>query len=347
MLKWLLACTTLVPQDDGATTDDKVSTDDTTPPDSTPTTPDTAGTPTDTAVSTSTSAIEFDCDSIPFEPTSNQQIDGARGYHDLAFTPDGLVIGSGNGNTNLITSDYAGNTNLFVPGIGGLEQLAWLPNGDLAAASPQYGIVRIGPTGGYTVIEPNLHPYGLILGPDQQLYAATQAEIWRVDPDTGASVKLLRRGALDRGQPRVIAFGLGYTRMLIGTLGGSQGRIYALDLDANYDPVGDPYEFASGVGSGDYHDGLGVDLCGYLYIPDYSTSALYRVSPDGNQVQKLYDTGLLGGDYGHGLEWGSGIGGWRTDALYLPLPYGGNHVLELVIGAPSRDDPDQVAINLP
>ena len=38
--------------------------------------------------------------------------------------------------------------------------------------------------------------------------------------------------------------------------------------------------------------------------------------------------------YGHGTEWGNGVGGWREDAIYIPLPYNDAKVRELVIGVP-------------
>ena len=41
--------------------------------------------------------------------------------------------------------------------------------------------------------------------------------------------------------------------------------------------------------------------------------------------------------YGHGVVWGTGVGGFREDALYLPLPYNNNLVTELIIGVPSKN----------
>ncbi len=39
-------------------------------------------------------------------------------------------------------------------------------------------------------------------------------------------------------------------------------------------------------------------------------------------------------EYGHGVEWGSGIGAWKADAIYLPQPYNGNTVVEVTLGIP-------------
>ncbi len=94
--------------------------------------------------------------------------------------------------------------------------------------------------------------------------------------------------------------------------------------------------FATDVGvSGSYHDGLGVDVCGNVYVNDFWSLSFFRVSPLG--VVKLLKTWASPDPgYGHGQEWGSGLGEWRDDAIYVPQPYDGNTVAELVVGIPSR-----------
>jgi streptogramin lyase len=215
--------------------------------------------------------------------------------------------------------------------------MVWRPDGDLAVASANDGVVRVAPNGARTPISASIYAYGLILGPDEMLYAADQSRIHRIDPSTGATEVVLPAGALADGKPRVIAFDLTGERMFVGTYQGSQGRIYVLELDANLDPVGPPTVFARGVGGGTYHDAIGVDICGYLYVPDYDRRNLYRISPDGQTVQTYLEAdGLFTSDYGHGLEWGNGLYGWRDDAIYMPMPYNQNKVLEVVIGVPSQ-----------
>jgi len=290
---------------------------------------------------------EYDCSTVPVTPVSTQILDGPTGYHDLAFTDDGRAIGASRQNNHLQVSDYAGSVSVLTPQIGLTEQMVWLPDGDLAVASYTEGIVRVAPSGGRVPIQASIFAYGLILGPDEMLYAADQSRVYRVDPATGATDVLLEPGALTRGSPRVIAFDLSYERMFIGTYGGSQGRIYVVDLDATYTPVGEPTVFVSGVGRGGYHDAITLDVCGYLYIPDYDTKTLWRVTPRGTIVQEYEKSpGLVNSDYPHGVTFGNGVGGWRDDAIYLPMPYNQNKVRELVVGVPPRDA-DVVAVNLP
>ena len=49
---------------------------------------------------------------------------------------------------------------------------------------------------------------------------------------------------------------------------------------------------------------------------------------------------------GHGVAWGSGVGGFREDALYLPQPVNGGTVGEAIIGVPYRTW-DGTVINAP
>lgn len=272
----------------------------------------------------------FDCATIPIEPVSLQALTDPRGYHDVAFTTDGWIIGNNTGNSDLVMADGLGNTDVLVNGIGQVQQMVWLPDGDLAVANDTSGaILRVTSSGTVTPISPGVGAYGLILGPDGKLWAANYASVMRIDIATGNQEVIL--SSLPSGQPRVINFNRDFTRLYIGTMSGN-GNLYYLDLDANYDPISGPQVLATDVGTGSYHDGLGVDICGYIYVPDYSTSALYRISPSG-QVQNYLDGTL--NQYGHGLEWGNGVGPWLTDAIYIPQPYNNNHVAEVVLGVPT------------
>ena len=99
--------------------------------------------------------------------------------------------------------------------------------------------------------------------------------------------------------------------------------------------VGSPMLFATISGAGNWLDGIRVDACGNVFVPNFSTSALYRITPDG-VVSTYYDWPDITG-YGHGLEWGNGVGGWDDRILYQPQPYNGCTVVALDIGVPYRE----------
>ena len=144
-----------------------------------------------------------------------------------------------------------------------------------------------------------------------------------------------------RGRPlpgqfdaQVFNFSPNYDRLYIGTRS-DDGEVFAIDLDETLDPLGDPYEFATKVGAGS-HDAMGVDVCGNLYVADYWTASIWRVSPLG-EVAFFHNWGKKGTGYTHGFDWGSAIGPWRSDALYGAQPYDGDTVVEMVVGIPSRE----------
>lgn len=270
----------------------------------------------------------FDCTTVPEHPVSFKQMDGARGYHDVAFDPLGHIIGSDD--NALIVATYTGQSSVFVPGMGVVQGMDWLPDGDLVVAKDRDGsLERVNAAGGTSTLATDVGAYGVIVGPDGMIYTANQRVIHRIDPATGQKTVIGQQNGL---RPRVLNFSPDFSQLYIGTYLGN-GSLWVVDLDADLNPTSAPRVFAQGVGSGDYHDALGVDICGNLYVPDYTRSALYKITPDGD-VTKYADFTI--DQYTHGLRWGSGIGGWRDDAIYLPQPYGGNTVVEIVIGVPSR-----------
>jgi len=330
------------PSDDDTSDDDDAVDDDTGDDDSGD--DDTSDDDDDTAdddTGDDDSAAVFDCATIPPDPLSETIIAGATGYHGLAFDGAGHIIGSDN--SALIRSDYQGNWSLFVPGQGMLEQMATLPNGDLLISSAEDGALRRVTAGGtVTTIAPDIWAYGVVIGPDGLIYAANWDRIYRVDPTTGAAASW---ATLPYGEaPHAIDFSVDFTRMYVGTVNNNIGTVYSLELDANLEPTGPATIFAIDVGFG-YHDAVGVDCCGNLYVADYYAKQLFRISPAG-AIDRYVDWSPDATGYGHGLVWGDGVGGWRTDAIYLPLPYGNNQVVEIVIGVPDRLFPGTV-LNAP
>jgi hypothetical protein len=280
----------------------------------------------------------IDCSALSASPLSTTQLGMPRGYHDVAFDGQGNIIGSDN--FALVKVDAADNLSLFTPDLGSVQQMDWLDNGDLAVSvDSNLSITRVTPAGVTSVITPNVGAYGLITGDDGMLYAANYFGVQRIDPETGMSETVVSAAGLS---PRVVGFSPDNTKLYIGTGVGweplpMQGNVYAVDWDPEtMEPIGEPYVFATGVGTGDYHDSMAVDACGNLYVCDFVTAILYRVSPSGEVSEYLNFGGTFSTMYGHGARFGRGEG-WHEDALYLPQPYGNNRVLEVVIGVPSRE----------
>ncbi|MDP2314768.1 MAG: hypothetical protein Q8P41_17825 [Pseudomonadota bacterium] len=272
--------------------------------------------------------VQYRCDALPPEAMSETTFSDARAYHGIVFDDDGTLIGFDG--SSLIKSTYTGTRSVLRPGVGYIQQMDRLPDGDFVMGdSTNNRLLRVTSAGGSETLASDVgYVYGVTVGPDGMVYV-TNGNVSRVDPATGVVTSYLTAGS--GWSAHVVNFNLDSTVMYIGTIG--SGDVYAVDLDANLDPVGSPALYASRVGSG-WHDGLEVDTCGNLYVADYSTGGFYRVETDGTVSAAVGADSTL---YGHGTMWGNGIGGWRDDAIYQPQPYNGNTVREVVIGFKSGD----------
>ncbi len=274
-----------------------------------------------------------DCATIPSAPVSITTIPNARAYHGLAITPDGKLLGS-NGSA-LIATTYEGDTSLFSPGVGDGEQMRWLADGDLVMRTDSNELTRFDSAGAQTTLAPNAWDYAVVVGPDDAIYTSSfgSGRTRRVDPATGSKEVLWEAPFPDGNRPHSLGFSRDGKRLYMGTVG-SGGVLYSVDLDKAGDFIGTPTVFTTGVGDG-WHDEVGVDACGNLYVPDWWTHSLYRISPSGD-VTTLWAP-ENDDHYPHSLVWGTGEFGWRTDAIYMSQPYNGNTVIEMVIGVPSKE----------
>jgi hypothetical protein len=274
-----------------------------------------------------TSALDYDCDALPTELEDNE-LDRPRGYHDVLVDDEGYLIGSDG--SSLVRVSYDDQVEAYVPGMAYVEGFDRLRDGDLAIIENQR-LLRVTPEGAETTLTAGLvGGYGVTVGPDGMVYVGAAQSVFRVDPDTGDRAEVFRVAGIET--LRDVTFSLDCATMYVATTGA--GNIWAVPVDANFDQAGEAAYLAQGVGQGTWHDGIGIDACGNVYVPDYSRSGLYRVAPDGTVTTIYAGRPKL---YGHGLKWGNGVGGWRRDALYLPQPYDGDSVREVVIGVPQGE----------
>jgi hypothetical protein len=275
---------------------------------------------TGTTAETAHTAVETDCSSVPLVPVSVGAIASARGYHGLAFDQAGFIYGM-DARNNLIQADYYGASSVFLP-TQGTQGMDALQTGELAVATPS-GLTIVDPTdASVRVVASSLSfVYGVVEGPDGMLYVGDRTNAYRVDPVNDTYEVYLRNSAAQS-----VGFSPDFTKFYYTNTTG--WALWQVELDANYDPIGAPTQL-SNFGSS-FRDGLVVDLCGSIYVMDYGTNNMYKIDPvTGDNVLFFDFTFDL---YGHGAAWGSGIGGWRRDAIYVPQPYNSNTVAEIVIG---------------
>lgn len=290
---------------------------------------DDASVATDSGLRSDSAPLEdvFDCRSVPSTVPAMSRLSGPKAGRGIAF--DALGNCYGVSEPHLFRSGYQSGAQLFLAELGELDQLEMLPSGNLVlAVSGSESLLRITPGGEQTTLASGIVVYGLRTGPDGNIYAATRDAIYKIDPSTGERVVFVNAVGFS---PRVVDFAPDGSWLYIGTEK-SQGRVYRVPLGPGLEPLGEP-EILATV-DGNWHDGLGVDTCGYLYLVDYETSAIYRISPDGGSIKTLYSGDRA--SYAHGIAWGRGVGGWSEYAIYLPMPGAGDTVGELVVGVPYR-----------
>lgn len=271
----------------------------------------------------------YDCDDLPDVFTEVRDVDGARGYHGLVFDNEDRIVGWDT-RSSLVAATSDGDAGVFVPGMESVEQMLRDEDGNIYFISSSDGaVVKIYPSGGTELVATGFnysYPYGLFWGPDGHMYIV-DGRVVRLNLDTLEVTELVVPPNSGRWIAHAANFSIDSTSLFVATVG--EGELLRVPLDADLNPTGAPEVFATIRGG--WQDSVGVDACGNLYIPEYYTSSLYRVSVDGDVTQVISGRER---DYGHGVVWGTGRGGWDDLAIYMPMPYDGASVKEVVVGVP-------------
>ncbi len=275
-------------------------------------------------------APDVDCDAIPEGPFTYTVLTGPKASEDLAFDDEGHVIGADAG--NLMRSTKDGSSEIWVPSAGGfIAGLRALPNGDIVYSDVDTGtLFRIDrDTGEKTAVLSGLsYANGLEVDLDGYVYAAEQSGgvVRKIDPDTGEFSFV----AEDLVAPNGVSFSPDYETLYVGSFGG--GMIYRIEFDAAGEP-GPAEIFVDQVGGGSL-DGMAVDACGNVYVDEYVAAIVWRISPDGLDLQQAID---LSADttWIPNMQWGSGVGGWERETLYV-LDIATDVMYETPLGVPDK-----------
>jgi hypothetical protein len=280
--------------------------------------------------------VVIDCSALPQGPFQIQQLQSPRAYHGLTFDDAGNLFSHSSG--SIFQSTSGTDTNIVIPNAGFAEQIEMLETGELIVASNN--LVKYVQGQGSVVLASGLNAYGVTIGPDGMVYTANNQDVHRIDPATGDVEVYL--DFPNNISPKVLDFNVDLSRMYVGTLA-TNGAVYEVELDANFDPVGVPTLLGNTGGS--WHDGLRVDACNRIYIPEYYTSSLYIMDATTGQSQVLIDYAFDA--YGHGIAWGSGIGPWDDHTIFVPQPYDGDRVAAIPLGVPYRTYNDGNFVTVP
>ena len=274
------------------------------------------------------------CDALPEPPFEWRNVE-AYSLEDLDFDQEGHLIG--NNGQHIYKSSYDGEAEVWVANLPFEAGMRMLPTGELVVCLDTRGaIVLVHEDGSYETLVGDLsYPNGLEIGRDGRIYVAESSgdRVRRIDPETGESL-VLTQGQIDA--PEGLSFSPDFTTLYINSYSSSARRIYKLPMDENGDPAGELEVFAEDVGTG-YLVGMGVDICGNLYVIDYSRAKVMRYNSDGEYLDTVFSGQDIGNHaYLPNLKWGSGLGGWSAHKLYVVDAQTRNNTYEVDIGVRSK-----------
>ena len=117
------------------------------------------------------------------------------------------------------------------------------------------------------------------------------------------------------------------------------GYPYLAKCSNNLRCNGEPPSGGGGGGGGGVNgsawglDGLNVDACGYVYVTEYVDGVVWRINPDGTGLGKA---ATLPSGWIPNMHWGTGIGGWDPEILYVADRDEGR-LFALEIGKPGKE----------
>jgi sugar lactone lactonase YvrE len=251
------------------------------------------------------------CEDMVEAPAPFEQLFGFTNSEDFCFDELGNYVGI-DGNANLVRISIDGESTLWAPSIGSgfMAGMGSLPDGSVIVCDAGEGsLKRIFSNGTVTTILGGLqYPNGMDIGADGFIYVAenNDDQVRRVNPDTGAFTiaadgLVSPNGVTVSSDPKVF---------FVGSFGG--GVVYKVVLGDDPTLPGTVTEFATGFQQGGL-DGIGVDECGYVYVAEYTTGVIYRITPGG-------DTSVLANVPSFwipNIKWGRGLGGFERNTMYV------------------------------
>ena len=294
-----------------------------------------AGDDDDTAADDDTSGDDdtTGCDDLPAGPLDYTVLAGPKATEDFAFDGQGYMIGADWGGS-LLKSTYDGDSQLWVPNAGSfISGIRALPSGDIVYSESDEGtLFRVDSNGTKTAVLSGLsYPNGVEVDLDGYVYVTEHdaGNVRRVDPYTG-EFTIIAQGLTN---PNGVTFSPDYSTLYIGSFGG--GTIHTLEMAPDGTP-GELTVLVQSVGNGQL-DGMGVDICGNIYVCEFIAARVWRISPDGQTQEPVV---MLGDetDWIPNLQWGSGIGGWDPMKMYVQ-DIQENRMYEVEIGVPGKERP--------
>jgi len=243
------------------------------------------------------------------------ELTGIPESEDFEFDAFGNLVNVSNALDAVMTTTYAGVSTLVTPfssiEIAGTRML---PDGQLVFADEWDGsIVKVDmTTGARSVLASGLvSPNSLAVDSDGVVYSGGFGEIAKIYPD-GSVERILEVSGEDFD-------GLALTPDELTLLFNQDdgGEVARIDFDAKGNVVDTRtvVDLING-GWGTSLNGATTDVCGRYYVVDVGGRVL-RVDPETETVLEYADLDSVGAGYTTSIRFGSGIGGWELDRLYV------------------------------
>lgn len=266
---------------------------------------------------------------------------GPRTYHtwihsseEFTFDDLGNMVNVSDASNAVWRTPYGGPPELVAPYQS--PELAghrFMLDGDLAVAEEFRGRVsRQSMTGSNTTLQGGLtSPNSIAVRTDGRVFVTAYDEVRRLNPSTGANILVWRRNFEDLDG---LTFSPDYNTLYVNS--DERGTVFALNLTAlgglqDWFVVDDlPLEWSE-LG------GQAVDACGNLYVLR-TDGKLWRIYTNGRRewLANLRN-GSGGGVYSTSLNFGSGLGGFASDHLFVMDRYGG--MIEMDAGIEGNWEP--------
>jgi len=272
---------------------------------------------------------QLDCGELPPLPTSFTNINGQGPYEDFAFDAFGNLVGV-DGSGSLRAKPRTGQASLLATGVGVAKGTRFLPDGSVAVALPEIGVVgKVVPGGGQTVLASVPNTNGVAVDIHGNVWTTTaDGRLVRIKPNGDRLEVANVSGTLDG-----VAFAPDYRTIYFDS---EFGQIRRLAVDEAGDPEGPVEIFASVPIAFAVLDGMTTDMCGNIYAARMD-GRVYRFLPDGTLDGIINLSSNPGLEVIPAINFGSGVGGFERDRLYAMNFLGG--VIEADIGIEGRWEP--------
>jgi sugar lactone lactonase YvrE len=303
---------------------------------------------TDSDTDTDSDSDSDECANLPSLPRPSTFIKHVSPSEDFVFDIDGNIVQMyDQWNAVATKSTYSGESTI----VASVNEISaqgtrMLPTGEIVVTNARKNeLIRIYPNGSYESFANGIEsPNGLAVDMDGFIYASSPAgKIFRVDPTANSyEVVLEYSGASFDG----ISFSPDYRTLYFDE---EIGNVHKAKVNGDGSLSDDELilnimdELQAEVGElwMDMLDGMTVDACGNLYVV-VMNGIIVRVTPDG---EADVATRLSRNDRGIDVmteripaaNFGSGIGGWKADHLYVMSFLGG--IYEVDMGITGKPEP--------